>query len=132
MVSTSGVHQLKELPGLVAMLDGERAGLLTYSATDEGLEIITIDSLVENRGVGSALIDDVRRVVERAKTQRLWLVTTNDNLRALGFYQRRGFVLAALHRDAMDRVRAVKPEVPQVGRDGIPLRDMLELEIVLR
>jgi len=131
MVSTSGVHEVDQLPGLVAVLEGKPAGLLTYSTKGDQLEIVTIDSGVENRGVGSALVDSVRQLAERRGARRLWLVTTNDNLRALGFYQRRGFVLAALHRDAMESVRAIRPEVPQVGLDGIPLRDMLELESLL-
>jgi GNAT superfamily N-acetyltransferase len=62
---------------------------------------------------------------------RLWLITTNDNLRALRMYQRRGLRLAALHPGALDRTRELKPWVPQIGADGIPLRDELELEMRL-
>jgi len=49
--------------------------------------------------------------------------------KALRFYQRRGFRLAALHQGAVDDSRArLKPEIPEVGAHGIPLRDELELE----
>jgi hypothetical protein len=59
---------------------------------------------------------------------RVWLITTNDNLDALRFYQRRGFTLAALHRGAVARSRRLKPTIPEVGAHGIPIRDELELE----
>ncbi len=55
------------------------------------------------------------------------MVTTNDNLRALGLYQRRGFRLAALRCGAVDQGRRLKPEISEVGEGGIPLHDELEL-----
>jgi hypothetical protein len=56
--------------------------------------------------------------------ERLWVITTNDNVDALRFYQRYGFCLAAVHRGAVDRSRArLKPEIPPVGAYGIPLCD---------
>jgi ribosomal protein S18 acetylase RimI-like enzyme len=82
-------------------------------------------------GIGTALIDAVRDVAERAGCTRLWLVTTNDNLDALRFYQRRGFVLAALHRDAIEAARTLKPGIPAVGEYGIPIRDEIEMEMAL-
>jgi ribosomal protein S18 acetylase RimI-like enzyme len=58
-------------------------------------------------------------------------VTTNDNVDALRFYQRRGFRLAALRAGAVEDARArLKPEIPWTGADGIELRDELELEKV--
>ena len=64
--------------------------------------------------------------------ERLGLLTTNDNLHGLGFYQRRGLRLCALHAGALDHDRALKPEIPQVNPDNrIPMRDLLELELPL-
>jgi len=82
-------------------------------------------------GSGTALMEAVAAAARDAGCRRVWLITTNDNLRALRFYQRRGFRLAALHRDALDRSRELKPSIPDVGLDGIPLRDELELELTL-
>jgi hypothetical protein len=59
------------------------------------------------------------------------LVTTNDNLNALRFYQKRGFVLVAVHRNALEVSRKLKPEIPLVGMDSIPLRDEIELEMMV-
>ena len=68
------------------------------------------------------------RAARAGQCTRLWLITTNDNLRALRFYQRRGFRLAALHRDALETSRRLKPSISEIGFHGIPLRDELELE----
>ncbi|MEW5718069.1 MAG: GNAT family N-acetyltransferase, partial [Chloroflexota bacterium] len=82
-------------------------------------------------GIGSALIDAVKLRARQAGCKRLWLITTNDNLTALRFYQKRGFTLAALHRNALEESRKIKPEIPLVGEHGIPLRDEIELEMML-
>jgi ribosomal protein S18 acetylase RimI-like enzyme len=101
------------------------------SANHIECEIISLDSLVQGTGIGSALTDAVQQRAKAAGCQRLWLITTNDNLNALGFYQKRGFHLAALHRNALDVSRRLKPQIPLIGLDGIPLRDEIELEILL-
>jgi GNAT superfamily N-acetyltransferase len=77
--------------------------------------------------LGSICRPNVRLVAE----WRLRLTTTNDNLDALRFYQRRGFRLVALRPGAVDAARALKPEIPVTGAHGIPLRDELDLERAL-
>ncbi|HZO91443.1 MAG TPA: GNAT family N-acetyltransferase [Chthonomonadaceae bacterium] len=119
------------LPGFVALVDGEPVGLVTYQIVGDACEILTIHSLRERRGVGSALIAAVKRVAQQRQCRCLWLVTTNDNLPALRFYQKRGFYLTALRCNAMEATRRLKPQVPLLGLDGIPLRDELELEMSL-
>ena len=131
VVAHSRVYDVRELPGLVAWMQGERAGLLTYSVEDEECEIVTLDSLHPSSGVGTALIDAIKALALHENYKRLWLVTTNDNLRALRFYQRRGLVLVAVHRNAIAQSRKLKPQIPELGLDDIPLRDEIELEFIL-
>ena len=131
VISRGRVHNPAELPGFVALLDGRPAGLATYAIEDRSCELVTIDSLVPDSGVGTALVEAVRNAAWRAGCNRLWLVTTNDNTHALRFYQRKGFVLAGLHRDAVAESRRLKPEIAERGHDGIPIRDELELELRL-
>jgi len=119
------------LPGLVAEGDGEPAGLLTYRIDGGDCGVVTINAFPRGAGAGTALMEAVAAAARDAGCRRVWLITTNDNLRALRFYQRRGFRLAALHRDALARSRDLKPSIPEVGLDGIPLRDELELELTL-
>jgi ribosomal protein S18 acetylase RimI-like enzyme len=119
-------------PALLAEEDERLLGVLTYVVDGTECEVLSLHADERRRGVGSALVAEVRRVAAAAGATRLWLITTNDNLDALRFYQRRGFRLAALHAGAVDRSRErLKPEIPRLGDHRIPLRDELELELKL-
>jgi N-acetylglutamate synthase-like GNAT family acetyltransferase len=131
VVSRGKSHQPEHLPGFVALQDGQPMGLLTYRIEGDECEIVTLDSLMEGVGIGRGLIDAARNTALAAGCKRLWLITTNDNLHALRFYQRREFVLAALHANAIEQSRRIKPEIPLIGMDGIPIRDEIELEMQL-
>jgi GNAT superfamily N-acetyltransferase len=131
IVSGGRVHDADTLPGFVAIEDTRPAGLITYKIEKQECEIVSMNSLLEGKGIGSALIANVRDVATKANCRRLWLITTNDNLPALRFYQKRGFALVAVHRDALRESRKLKPTIPLVGMDGIPLRDEIELEVLL-
>ena len=116
-------------PALIAEDGGRLAGVLTYVVADGGCEILTLHAAAQWRGTGTTLIEAVERVARDAGCTRLWLLTTNDNVDALRFYQRRGFRLAALNVGGVGRSRAqLKPEIPEVGEYGIPIRDELVLE----
>ena len=131
VVSRGRLLDATVLPGFVAEGDGEPAGLLTYRIDGGDCEVVTINAFPRGAGAGTALMEAVAVAARDAGCRRVWLITTNDNLRALRFYQRRGFRLAALHRDALARSRELKPSIPEIGLDGIPLRDELELELTL-
>jgi GNAT superfamily N-acetyltransferase len=121
-----------EHPSLVAIEDGALAGVLTYVIRAGECEVLTLHAARRFGGTGTALVDAVKRLAREAGCTRVWLITTNDNVDALRFYQRRGFRLARLHAGAVDRARAaLKPELPEIGDHGIPLRDELELELDL-
>jgi ribosomal protein S18 acetylase RimI-like enzyme len=116
-------------PALVAERNGALAGVLTYVVGAGECEILTLHAAACRRGVGTALVEAVERLAAERGCRRLWVLTTNDNVDALRFYQRRGFRLAQLHPGAVDRSRErLKPELPKVGAHGIPLRDELVLE----
>jgi predicted metal-dependent HD superfamily phosphohydrolase/GNAT superfamily N-acetyltransferase len=117
-----------ELDGFVAERDGERVGLLTWAQRGPEVEVVTIQSVVEGVGAGRAMLDAVVARAAAAGAGRVWLVTTNDNTGALAFYQRCGFGLVALHRDAVALARQLKPDIPLTGADGICLQHELELE----
>jgi len=117
-----------DLTGLLAERDGETVGLLTYEIDGDTLEVVTIDAFPPGAGTGTALLDAAVDVARSAGCRRVWLMTTNDNLDALRFYQRRGFRLAGLRPGALAASRALKPEMPETGAYGIPLRDELDLE----
>lgn len=124
------VFHCRDLPGFVAMKGEKKVGLLIYKIVGDDCEIVSLDSLRPCIGIGTVLIDAVKAVACESGCKRLWLVTTNDNMNALRFYQKRGFVLVKINRNAIEFARNLKP-VPLVGLDGIPLRDEIELEMML-
>lgn len=117
------------LPGFVALQEDTAVGLVTYYLGANACEIATLDSLRAGQGIGARLVGAVRAVAERAGCSRLWLITTNDNTRALRFYQKQGFRLVAVHCGAVDKARQFKPQIPMLGDDDIPIHDEIELEI---
>jgi ribosomal protein S18 acetylase RimI-like enzyme len=128
VVSRGRMHHALELPGWVAERDGRPIGVLHYAVSGETAELVTMDALDRQRGVGTALLEALMGALRARGVGRVWLVTSNDNLDALRFYQRRGFVLVAVHRGAIEDARRLKPNIPVTGLHGIPVRDEIELE----
>lgn len=132
VVGRGRVWRPAELPGFAAF-DGERcAGLVTYELDGEACEIVTIDALEEDAGIGTALLEAVVSAARQAGCKRIQLLTTNNNLRALAFYQKRGFRLVALVPGAIDEERKRKPSIAEIDEHGLPIRDELHLELSLK
>ncbi|MBM3139910.1 MAG: GNAT family N-acetyltransferase [Chloroflexi bacterium] len=131
LVSRGVIHDARALPGFVAVEDGDFAGAVTYRVAGDECEVVTLDARREGSGAGGRLLDAAIVAARAAGCWRLWLITTNDNTAAIRFYQRRGMRLAALHRDAITASRRLKPEIPEVGLDGVPIRDEIEFELIL-
>jgi ribosomal protein S18 acetylase RimI-like enzyme len=131
VVSRGVIHDIEHLPGFIAWRAGDRVGLLTYKVDGREIEIVTLDSLEKRVGIGSALISHLIGFAAQRGTSRIWVITTNDNTQALSFYQIQGFQLIALHKNAIEQSRLLKPEISLFGNHGIPIRDELELEMHL-
>ena len=121
------VWEPASLPGFLAFSGGAVVGLLTYEVRGATLEIVTINAAERTRGVGTALVEAAVAAARSNGCTEVRVTTTNDNVDALRFYQRRRFRLVELRPDALARSRELKPEIPAVGAYGIPLRDELEL-----
>lgn len=122
------VHRMVYLPelmtGFKAVVAGNKVvGLVTYQLTERECEVITLDSLQPGCGIGSALLVAVENTARQAGCLTCWLVTTNDNLSALDFYQKRGYRLAAITPGAVSEARKLKPSIPFVGEGGTPITD---------
>ena len=106
-------------------------GLITYFVSDDVLEVISLNSLRENQGIGTKLVDAVIREAKDRKLKKILVVTTNDNINAIKFYQQRGFDMACLYHNALDISRKIKPEIPLIGDHSIPLRHEIEFELLI-
>ena len=122
---------LTRAEGIAAMENGGIAGLLTYMVRGGICEITSLDSLREGRGIGTALIGRAVRTAQERGCRKMIVVTTNDNIDAIRFYQKRGFDMAKLYRNALDVSRKMKPQIPLTGDYGIPLRHEIEFELDL-
>lgn len=128
VVSRGVQHEPANLPGFLAVKDGVPIGVATYQLCDGECELITIDSFSQWQGVGTALIEAVEEEARKQGCSRMWMITTNDNIDGLRFYQRRGYVISSVHVNAIDESRKLKPSIPLVGQYGIDIRDEIELE----
>ncbi len=117
-----------KLDGFLLQEENTIIGLVTYTFFGDICEIVSLDSKRENIGIGSALLKEIEKIAIDNNCKKMRLITTNDNMRALQFYQKRGYCLTKLYPNAMEEVRKVKPNVPELGDNDIPLRDEIELE----
>ena len=117
--------------GFFVFEDEKIIGLITYVVSDDILEVMSLDSLRENQGIGTELLQTVIEEAKSLACRKIVLITTNDNINALRFYQKRGFDMVHLFHNALDVSRKIKPEIPLVGDNSIPLKHEIEFEMVL-
>ena len=128
IISRGKMHYAKTLEGFITFEKKNRVGVITYKIINNECEIVSLNSLKENRGVGSFLLDNIERFAHSKGCTRVWLVSTNDNTKALRFFQKKGFKIRQIYPDIMKEYRILKPELPLIGENGIEIRDEIELE----
>jgi hypothetical protein len=127
-VSRGNVIDTTSLPGFVSLSDDGINGVITYFIKGSECEIVTLNSLEENKGIGTALVSAVRTVAIDNNCSRMWLITTNDDINAIRFYQLKGFEWIAMHVNAMDISRKFK-NIPLIAKNKIPIKHELEFEM---
>lgn len=132
MVTRGKLHRLADQQTRIAWDGPAPVGAATFHIAGPDCELLSLNATRQGSGVGSALLRAIEEIARDAGCRRVWLITSNDNLDALRFYQRKGYRLAAVYPGAIDAARAVKPTIPLVGSYGIPIHDELELEKKLR
>jgi ribosomal protein S18 acetylase RimI-like enzyme len=130
MIIRGEIVDMTKVDGIIAMDANQMVGLLTYVIRDDICEITSLDSLKPGQGIGTTLINKVIRIAKEKKCSRIIVVTTNDNINAIRFYQKRGFDMARLYHNALDVSRKLKPEIPLVGNHSIPIKHEIEFEII--
>lgn len=131
IVSRGKITDAGKLPRAVSRDDrGKLIGLATYNidSANRSCEIVSIDAVIRGQGIGSRLLAAVENEARKSGCRKIWLITTNDNLEAATFYIKRGYRLAAVHLDALDLSRKLKPSIPKTGNHHLPLQDEWEFE----
>lgn len=131
IVTKGKIHSVEDVQGYAVIVDEEIKSLVTYIIEKDECEIVSLDSLIENQGIGTRLIEKVVATAKECHCKRVWLITTNDNMKAIRFYQRRGFNLVGLYLNAIQEARKIKPQIPLHGFDGIPILHEIEFEKLL-
>ncbi len=132
VMSRGNVFYPHEERGFIERVDGDIVGLLTYRIDGREMEILTVNATLEGKGIGSSLMLNAIEAARRDDCNRVFLTTTNDALRAVGFYQRLGYRIVEVNVGAVDTARKLKPQIPEVGQSGIPIHDELVLELRLK
>ena len=130
-VSKGKMFNTTELPGFISKKDSKVIGLVTYNIHGNDCEIVTLDCHVNKHGFGTQLI---KKIIEKARLngcKRVWLITTNDNTKAIRYYQKRGFEWIGFYKESMQESRKLKPEIAQLGNDNIPIKHEIEFELKL-
>ena len=122
---------LDQLPGYKAMHGKTWVGLITYDIKDEICEIVSLDSFIPGMGTGRKLVETVAQTAREAGCKKIILITTNDNLNAIGFYQKIGFQMVWVEPDAVSRSREIKPAIPLIAENGLPIRDEITFQMDL-
>jgi GNAT superfamily N-acetyltransferase len=126
IVAFGEVMDIDQMPALVAAMSEEPSGALAYRLLGDALHIVALatDPMWQRSGVGGYLVAEAEMIARRLNIQRLVVSTTNDNLPALYFYQRRGYRLTDLVPNSI----STHTHQEQAGFAGIPVRDEIRLE----
>ena len=131
IISRGKIIDGTKLNGFVAIQDRKIVGLITYQIENSECEIVSLNSFIERKGIGTELIEKVKQYAKKKQCKRIFLITTNDNIRAIEFYQKRSFIFSNIYVNAMQKSRKLKPKIPLYADNGLPIRDELEFEIKL-
>jgi len=126
IVAFGEVMDIDQMPALVAVMSSEPSGALAYRLLGDALHIVALatDPMWQRSGVGGQLVAEAELLARRLNLKRLVVSTTNDNLPAMHFYQRRSYRLTDLVPNSV--ITHTHREQP--GFAGIPVRDEIRLE----
>lgn len=131
MVVQGKVIDMTKLDGIIAIDNSNIVGLAMYDILNNECELISINSLHEHQGIGTTLLDKVIDIAKQNNCTKIKLITTNDNINAIKFYQQKGFDMVKLYCNAVDKARKLKPNIPLVGDNNIVLKHEIEFEKIL-
>ena len=123
------LDRTEDLDGVLTYENGKIIGLGLYYIKENNCEIVLLETFIQNKGIGTQIIEKIREIAKTKNCKRIWLITTNDNIDAIKFYQRKGFNIGSFYKNAIDKSRELKPEIPIIGNYDISIRDEIEFEL---
>ena len=129
LISRGKPYKAQDLDGVLAHENGKIIGLGLYYIKNNECEIVLLETFDKNKGIGTKIIEKLTGIAKENKCNRIWLVTTNSNIDAIKFYQKRGFDISNIYINAMEEARKIKPEIPEMADNGIKIKDEIEFEI---
>jgi GNAT superfamily N-acetyltransferase len=129
LVSRGKTYKAEDLDGILVYENGRIVGLGLYYIKNYECEMVLLETFVQNKGIGTKIIEKIKEIAKINNCKRIWLITSNDNITALKFYQKRGFYIANIYKNAMEESRRIKPSIPKIAENGIEIRDEIEFEI---
>jgi len=130
IVSRGKIYRTEDLEGILVYENQKIIGIGLYYIKNNECEIVLLESFMENKGIGSEIIERIKIIAKENNCKRIWVITTNNNINALKFYQKRGFCFSNIYINAMEESRKIKPEIPK-EYGGIEIRDEIEFELKL-
>ena len=130
LVSRGKARKAQDLDGILVYDNGKIIGLGLYHINDD-CEIVLLETFIQNNGIGTRILEKIYEIAKIKKCKRIQLVTTNSNINAIKFYQKRGFNISNIYINAMEEARKIKPEIPEFADNGIKIRDEIEFEIII-
>ncbi|MFC1898604.1 GNAT family N-acetyltransferase [Candidatus Cloacimonadota bacterium] len=131
IVTQGKLYDVNDLLGFIAEIGIKRVGFITYRIDHDECEVISLNSLKSGLGIGKVLLSEVIEQARNNNCKRVWLITTNDNRKAQKFYEHLGWELVKIHKNAIAISRKLKPEIPLLGFNDIPIRDEFKYELIL-
>ena len=132
IIVTRGIkYSAKDLEGILVYDNKKIIGLGLYNIADKDCEIILLETFVQNKGIGTQILEKIKEIARSKKCNRIWLITTNDNIDSMKFYQRRGFHFSNIYVNGFEVTRKIKGEGPELGNYDIPIRDEIEFEMTI-
>ena len=129
LVSRGKTYKTEDLEGILKYKKNKIIGLGLYNIKNNECEIVLLETFIQKKGIGTEIIEKIKEIAKINNCKRIWLITSNDNIDAIKFYQRRGFNIANFYKNAMDESRRLKPTIPLIGNYEIPIKDEIEFEI---
>jgi N-acetylglutamate synthase-like GNAT family acetyltransferase len=130
IVSRGKIYRAEDLDGILVYESQKIIGLGLYYIKNNECEIVLLEIFVANKGFGTQIIEKIKIIAKENNCKRIWVITTNNNINALKFYQKRGFYFSNIYINAMEESRKIKPEIPK-EYEGIEIRDEIEFEMKL-